>query len=94
MSADSFTNGNEVLLAAALSAILGKEILTESTIPQQSQQSISKVSLFNQHLTSFVYGKVDTDDKTNNESFMTLHITILATQTTFLCPIERDASVN
>jgi hypothetical protein len=94
MSAHTFTNDSELLLAAALSTILGKEILSESSVPQQSQQNISKVSLFDQHLTSFVYGKVGTDDSTNNESLMTLYITIFATKTTFPCVIERDASVD
>ncbi len=52
------------------------------------------MSLFDQHLTSFVYGKVGIDDSTNNESLMTLHITVLATKITFPCIIERDASVD
>ncbi|CAF3816312.1 unnamed protein product [Adineta steineri] len=87
------TNNNEQLLAAALSTILGKEILPESSVPQQSQQHISKVSLFDQHLTSFVYGKVGIDDSTNDNLFITLHITIVANQKTFQCQIERSASV-
>jgi hypothetical protein len=94
MSAGTSTNDNELLLAAALSTILGKEILSESNVSQQSQQNISKVSLFDQHLTSFVYGKVGIDDSTSNESLMTLYLTILATKTTFPCVIERDASVD
>ena len=94
MLTDSSTNNNEQILAAALSTILGKEILPESSVPQQSQQHISKVSLFDQHLTSFVYGKVGKDNTTNNDSFITLHITILATQKIFPCLIERDASVD
>jgi hypothetical protein len=88
------TNDNELLLAAALSTILGKEILPESSVPKQSQQYISKISLFDQHLTSFVYGKVGIDDSNSDESLMTLSITILATKTTFPCVIERDASVD
>ncbi|CAF0947328.1 unnamed protein product [Adineta steineri] len=87
------TNNNEQLLAAALSTILGKEILSESNVPQQSQQHINKVSLFDQHLTSFVYGKVGIDDSTNDNLFITLHITIVANQKTFQCQIERSASV-
>ena len=94
MTARLPTGDNELILAAALSAILGKEILSESSVPQHSQQRISKVSLFDQHLTSFVYGKVDTDDQSSNDSLMTLHITVLATKTTFTCLIERDASVD
>ncbi|CAF0947254.1 unnamed protein product [Adineta steineri] len=87
------TNNNEQLLAAALSTILGKEILSESNVPQQSQQHINKVSLFDQHLTSLVYGKVGIDDSTNDNLFITLHITILSNQKTFQCQIERSASV-
>jgi len=34
------------------------------------------------------------DGSTNNESLMTLHITVLATKTTFSCVIKRDASVD
>jgi len=94
MFASSSINDNEKVLAAALSTILGKEILPASNAPQQSQRNISKVSLFDQHLTSFVYGKVGKDDTNNNESLITLHITILAKQTTFPCLIERDASVD
>ncbi|CAF1474569.1 unnamed protein product [Didymodactylos carnosus] len=95
MSIDSSINDSEQVLAAALSAILGKEILPESNIPKQSQRHIKKVSLFDQHLTCFVYGKVGRDDRiTSNQSFMTLYITILATKTTFPCVIERDASVD
>jgi hypothetical protein len=94
MSTLSSTDDNELVLAAALSTILGKEILPESNAPRQTHQGISKVSLFDQHLTSFVYGKVGADDKINNETFMTLHITILANKTTFPCVIERDASVD
>ena len=91
MSTTSSANDNEQVLAAALSTILGKEILPESSAPQQN---ISKVSLFDQHLTSFVYGKVGIDDTANNATFMTIQITILATKTTFPCTIERDASVD
>jgi len=94
MLASTSTNDDELILAAALSTILGKEILSESSVSQQSQRNISKVSLFDQHLTSFIYGKVGTDDSTNNESLMTLYITIFATKTTFPCVIERDASVD
>jgi hypothetical protein len=52
------------------------------------------VSLFDQHLASFVYGKVGVDDPTSDESLMTLHITILATIATYPCIIERDANVD
>ncbi len=52
------------------------------------------MSLFDQHLTSFVYGKVVIDDSTNNKSLMTLYITILATKTKLPCVIEREASVD
>jgi hypothetical protein len=52
------------------------------------------VSLFDQHLTSFVYGKVGIGTSNNNKSLMTLYITILATKTTFPCVIEREASVD
>jgi hypothetical protein len=85
MSTSTSTNDNELLLAAALSAILGKEILSESSVPQQSQQGISKVSLFDQHLTSFVYGKTDINNSTSNELLMTLQINILAKKKTSLC---------
>jgi hypothetical protein len=68
MSNHLTANVDEQILAAALSSILGKEILPESSVPQQSQQSIIKVSLFDQHLTSFVYGKVGVDDSTSSES--------------------------
>ena len=71
MSASTITNDNELLLAAALSTILGKEILPESNVPKQSQQHINKVSLFDQYLTCFVYGKVAIDDSANNQSLMT-----------------------
>jgi hypothetical protein len=94
MATEFSTTDNEQILAAALSTILGKEILPESSVPQQSQQYISKVSLFDQHLTSFVYGKVGIDDTTSNKLFLTLNITILATQNTFPCIIERDATVD
>jgi hypothetical protein len=94
MLASTSTNDDELILAAALSTILGKEILSESSVPQQSQQSISKVSLFDQHLTSFVYGKVGIDDSTNNGSLITLNITVLRTKNSFPCVIERDASVD
>ncbi len=52
------------------------------------------MSLFDQHLTSFVYGKVGVDDSTSDESLMTLHINILATKATYSCIIERDANVD
>jgi hypothetical protein len=95
MSTSTSTNDNELLLAAALSAILSKEILSESSVPQQLQQGISKVSLFDQHLTSFFYGKTDINNSTSsNESLITLQINILATKKTYPCVIERDASVD
>jgi hypothetical protein len=94
MSAPISANDNELILAAALSTILGKDILPPSNISQQTQQHINKVSLFDQHITLFVHGKVGADDSTNNNSFITLHIKILATQTTFPYIIERDASVD
>jgi hypothetical protein len=71
MSAYTCTNENEPLLAVALSIILSK-VLSESNVSRQSQQSISKVSLFDQNLTSFVYKKVGIDASTNNKSLMTL----------------------
>ncbi|UJR20470.1 hypothetical protein I4U23_023599 [Adineta vaga] len=94
METDSMKDYNEQLLAAALSSILGKEIIPESSVSQQTQQHIAKVSLFDQHLTSFVYGKVGKDNKNIDELFMTLCVTILATKETFPCLIERDASVD
>ena len=94
MAMHTLRNDNETLLAAALSTILGKEILPESSVRQSPYQNISKVSLFDQHLTSFVYGKVGADHSTKNKSLITLHIRILATKTTFSCVIERDASVD
>ena len=94
MSAQSSTNDNEQILAAALSAILGKEILPESGVPQQNQQSVSKVSLFNQHLTSLAYGPVGISDPANSGTFLKLYITILATGTTISCEMERDALVD
>jgi hypothetical protein len=95
MSARNSINDNELLLTAALSTILGKEIQPESSVSQQSHRNISKVSLFDQHLTSFVFGKVGIDTSTSNDkSLITLYITILATQTTFPCVIKRDASVD
>jgi hypothetical protein len=95
MSARNSIDNNELLLAAALSTILGKEIQPESSVPQQSHRNISKVSLFDQHLTSFVFGKVGIDASTsNNKSLITLYITILATKTKFPCVIDRDASVD
>ncbi|CAF1046368.1 unnamed protein product [Rotaria sordida] len=94
MSLDSDTNDNETILAAAFSAILGKEILPESNVPQQTQQHINKISIFDQHLTCFIYGKVGKQDTNKDESFMTIYITILTTKTTFPCTIECDASVD
>jgi hypothetical protein len=70
---------------------LNKEILFESSVPQQS---INKISLSNQHLTSFVDGKVGIDDSTRDESLMILHITIPTTKNTYSCVIEQDASVD
>ncbi|CAF4090916.1 unnamed protein product [Adineta steineri] len=87
----SINNNNNQILAAALSTILGKEILPQSNV---SQRHISRVSLFDQHLTSFVYGKVGIDDNTNNSLFITLHITIVKNQKTFQCLIECNASVD
>ena len=91
-----YTSGdnNGQLLAAALSAILGKEILTESSVPTHSQQHRSKVSLFDQHLTSFVYTNVDDHGSSGNQSLITLNVTILATKTTHPFVIEREASVD
>jgi hypothetical protein len=60
-----------------LSAILNKEILFESSVPQQS---ISKISLSNQHLKFFLYEKVGINDSTCDESPMILHITVPATK--------------
>ncbi|CAF4942759.1 unnamed protein product [Rotaria sp. Silwood1] len=94
MLRDSSTGDNEQILAAAFSAILGKEILPESNIPQQTQQHINKISIFDQHLTCFVYGKVGQQDTNKDESFMTIYITILATKTNFPVTIECDASVD
>ncbi|CAF2071290.1 unnamed protein product [Rotaria magnacalcarata] len=82
MSIGSSTDDNEQVLAAALSAILGKSILAESSVSEQSQQHISKISIFDQHLACFIYGKVGQHDTNSDESFMTLYITILATKTT------------
>ncbi|CAF1446617.1 unnamed protein product [Rotaria magnacalcarata] len=94
MSIGSSTDDNEQVLAAALSAILGKSILPESSVSEQSQQHISKISIFDQHLACFIYGKVGQHDTNSDESFMTLYITILATKTTFPCVIECDATVD
>ena len=88
MSTSTSTNDNELLLAGALSAILGKEILPESSLPPQSQHGVSKVSLFDQHLTSFVYGEVDADSSTGDGSLITLQINILAAKNTFSCIIR------
>ena len=57
-------------------------------------QNVDKVSLFDQHLTSFVYGKVGSNDDIVDESFITLNVTILSSKTTFSCSLERDASVD
>lgn len=94
MARNSFQNEDETLLAAALSTILGKEILSESNLSRSSKQNTIPVSLFDQHLTSFVYGKVGDDEATTNTSLMTLYIRVLATKGTFPCVIERDASVD
>jgi hypothetical protein len=94
MSVLSSTKNDDEILAAALSAILGKEILTESNAKPQSQQHTSKISLFDQHLTSVVCGKVGADTGTNKGSFITLQITILSTAATFSYLIERDADVD
>ena len=90
----SSTDQNEQILTAALSAILGKEILPESCVPAQSQKYISKVSIFNQHLASFIYGKVGSSNEKSNDLHITIHIKILANKTMFPCLIERDASVD
>ena len=94
MLGSSSDGSNEQLLAAALSAILGKEILSESSVPKQSQQHISKVSLFDQHLTSFVYSNGDDHGSTKHNSLITLNVTILATKQTHAFVIEPDASVD
>ncbi|CAF5049764.1 unnamed protein product, partial [Rotaria sp. Silwood1] len=94
MSRVSSTDDNEQILAAAFSAILGKEILPESNVPPQTQQHVNKISIFDQHLTCFVYGKVGQQDTNKDESFITIYITILATKTTFPVTIECDASVD
>jgi len=89
------TDEDNQILANALSAILGKEILADSSEQQtEIQQNVEKISLFDQHLTSFIYGKVGSDDKIIDESLITLNITILSSKTTFTCSVERDASVD
>ncbi|CAF5170351.1 unnamed protein product, partial [Rotaria sp. Silwood1] len=88
MSRVSSTDDNEQILAAAFSAILGKEILPESNVPPQTQQHVNKISIFDQHLTCFVYGKVGQQDTNKDESFITIYITILATKTTFPVTLE------
>lgn len=94
MSVISCKNDNEQILAAALSAILGKEILSESNIPAQTQQYINKVSWFDHHLTCFIYGKIGESETKNDDSIMTLQIMVLSTKTTVPCVIECDASVD
>lgn len=93
LDSDSSDNNGQ-LLAAALSAILGKEILSEWSVPKQSQRHISKVSLFDQHLTSFIYSIGDDLESTEHNSLITINVTILATKTTHSFVIERDASVD
>lgn len=88
------SNENEQVLAAALSAILGKDVLPEADVPQQTNRYVNKISLFDQHLTSFIYGKVGELDPNDGKSFLTLQIKILTTKTSFQCEIERDASVD
>jgi len=91
----SSTDDDNQILAGALSAILGKEILPESRVEQSlNPQNVDKVSLFDQHLTSFIYGKVDSDDTVIDETFITLNVTILSSQTSFSCSLERDATVD
>lgn len=94
MSAISPENENERILAAALSAILGKEILPEFNILAQTQQHVNKISWFDHHLTSFVYGKIGKSKENEDESLLPLHITVLATRTMFNCIIECDANVD
>jgi hypothetical protein len=86
---------DDQILAAALSAILGKEILPESSIDQSlNPQNVDKVSLFDQYLASFEYGKVGSDDEVIDETFINLNITILASETSFSCSLKRDATVD
>ncbi|CAF1029194.1 unnamed protein product [Adineta ricciae] len=94
MWTNSTENDGDELLAAALSSILGKEIVPESSVLKQTQRHVSKISLLNQHVASLVYGKVGRDDSSTNKLLLTVYVTVLATKQKFSCVIERDASVD
>lgn len=91
----SSTDDDDEILAGALSAILGKEILPHSNAQQsQTHQHVSKISLFDQHQASFIYGKVGSDDKLIDGSLITLNITILSSKSTFTCSIQPNYTVD
>ena len=95
MPLGSSTNDDEVILAAAVSAILGKTVVLKSNVSQlQLQQAIRLVCLFNQHVLSLAYAPVEMADKPYNEAFIKLNVKVFGTSTTFLCEIQPNATVD
>ena len=95
MPVASSKNDDELILAAALSAILGKTIVLKSNVPQlQLQQAIRPVCLFNQHALSLAYAPVEIADTPDNEAFIKLNVKVRGTSTTFLCEIQTNATVD
>ncbi|CAF1247316.1 unnamed protein product [Didymodactylos carnosus] len=85
----SSSQNDRPLLAAALSAILGKNVL-----PVSDNRNVSTLSLFDHHLTAFSSGKTssDTDDSLSS-SLMTLNIVLSSTSgETYQCEIEKNAT--